>query len=68
MERSLRNEEGFMVATRKIIFVTRSDATKAKGLKSKQEVLFLSDQGGLTLEESNIVFHIPFTTWKDSQR
>lgn len=53
---------------RKISFVTWSDATKAKELKSEQEILLLADQGTLTLEESNIVVNMPFMAWKDGQR
>jgi hypothetical protein len=53
---------------RKIVFVTWADESTASLLKSEEEINALSETGGLTLEESDIVVNMPFMTWKDGQR
>jgi len=53
---------------RKIVFVTWTDESKAKELKSESEIKALVDAGDLTLEESNIVVNMPFMTWTGGQR
>jgi hypothetical protein len=53
---------------RRIMFVSWTDESQAKELKSEQEILDLVDQGALTLEESDIVVNMPFMSWIGGER
>jgi hypothetical protein len=52
---------------RKIIHVTWSDASKAKELKSADEIMAAETAGDVTLEETNIVMNYPMIKWSGGQ-
>jgi hypothetical protein len=53
---------------RKIVFVVWKDESKARELKSLEEVLQAEKAGDITLEASDVVVNMPFVTWPDGQR
>jgi hypothetical protein len=60
-------DEGYS-PLRKIVFVSWTDESQAKELKSEAEIMALVEAGDLALEESNIVVNMPFMTWTGGQR
>ena len=53
---------------RRITFVTWTDESKARELKSLAEVMAAQEKGEIVLEESNVVVNMPFITWPGGQR
>ena len=53
---------------RRITFVTWTDESKARELKSLAEVMAVQEKGEIVLEESNVVVNMPFITWPGGQR
>lgn len=49
------------------VHVTWKDATKAKVLKSEQEIMAAADAGDVTLQELKVVLNMPQIVWPDGQ-
>ena len=53
---------------RRIVFVSWSDESKARELKSAADIQSLVESGEVTLEVSTVVVNMPFITWKGGKR
>jgi hypothetical protein len=53
---------------RRITFVTWTNESQAKELKSAAEIEQLAGQKAVTLEKSGVVVNMPFITWKGGKR
>jgi hypothetical protein len=53
---------------RKIVFVTWTDESKARELKSADELFDAHSNGELTLEQSDVVVNMPFVAWPGGSR
>lgn len=53
---------------RKVVFVTWTDESKARELKSLAEVTEAEKSGEITLEVSPVVVNMPFVTWPGGSR
>jgi hypothetical protein len=53
---------------RKIVFVTWAEESKAKELKSVDELFNAHKAGDVSLEESNVVVNMPFVAWPGGNR